>query len=146
MAYGVSLYAVGRAAHTQRRAGRLSGVLQMALAIAALTEFLRRALLGSEPVEAAMMMVGGMALLANLACVALLARHRNGGVHLKASWIFTTNDALANIGVMVAGGLVWWTGTSIPDLVIGGLVGLLVLSGSVRILRMTASTSGGNGA
>jgi Co/Zn/Cd efflux system component len=93
-----------------------------------------------------MMMVGGMALLANLACVALLARHRNGGVHLKASWIFTTNDALANIGVMVAGGLVWWTGTSIPDLVIGGLVGLLVLSGSVRILRMTASTSGGNGA
>ncbi len=139
MVYGVSLYAVGRSAVSQQQAARLSGVLQLLLALGALGEVVRRTVSGSEPVEAAMMGVGALALAANLACVALLARHREGGVHLKASWIFTTNDALANLGVIVAGGLVWWTGSSIPDLVVGALVGLLVLSGAVRILRMTSA-------
>lgn len=139
MVYGVSLYAVGRSAASQEQAARLSGVLQLLLALGALGEVVRRTVSGSEPVEAAMMGVGALALAANLACVALLARHREGGVHLKASWIFTTNDALANLGVILAGGLVWWTGSSIPDLVVGALVGLLVLSGAVRILRMTSA-------
>lgn len=86
-----------------------------------------------------MMGVGLLALLASLACVALVARHRDGGLHLKASWIFTTNDALAYVGVILAGELVWWTGSSVPDLVVGGVVGLLVLTGATRILRMSAA-------
>ena len=139
LVYSVSLYAVGRAATAQRRAAHLSGILQLLLALGALTEVGRRAVFGSEPVEAAMMGVGLLALLANLACVALLARHRDGGLHLKASWIFTTTDALANVGVILAGALVWWTGSSIPDLVVGGLVGLLVLTGAGRILRMASA-------
>jgi Co/Zn/Cd efflux system component len=55
---------------------------------------------------------------------------------MRASWIFSTTDVLANLGVMVAGGLVAWTGSRIPDLVIGAAVGLLVLGGAVRILRL----------
>lgn len=43
---------------------------------------------------------------------------------------------LANLGVMAAGALVAWTGSRIPDLVIGTGVGLLVLGGAVRILRI----------
>ena len=55
---------------------------------------------------------------------------------MKASWIFTTNDVLANIGVIVGGALVRLTGTSIPDLVVGAAIGVIVLSGSIRILRL----------
>jgi Co/Zn/Cd efflux system component len=77
-----------------------------------------------------------VALAANLACVALLAKHRQGGVHLRASWIFSTNDALANLGVIAAGLLVWATGSAWPDLAIGTVVGLLVLWGALRILRL----------
>lgn len=77
-----------------------------------------------------------VALVANLACLALLARHREGGLHLKASWIFSTNDVLANLGVILAGVAVAITGSAVPDLVIGAAVGLLVLSGAVRILRL----------
>lgn len=136
MVYGLSLYAVGRAVADQQRAARASGVLQLLLALGALFEVARRALQGSEPIELVMIGVATIALVANLACVALLARHRHGGVHLKASWIFSTNDALANLGVIVAGLLVLGTGSAVPDLVVGGLVGLLVLSGAVRILRL----------
>jgi len=136
MVYGISLNAVGRAVAAQKRAARWSGWLQMALALGALAEVARRAVVGSEPVEVLMIGVATIALVANLACVALLARHRQGGVHLKASWIFSTNDALANVGVILAGVLVLATDSALPDLVVGAVVGLVVLSGAVRILRL----------
>ena len=136
MVYSVSLYAVGRAVADQRWAARASGGLQLVLALGALAEVGRRAWMGSEPAEFLMIGVASMALLANLACVALLARHRKGGLHLRASWIFTTNDALANVGVILAGLLVMLTESAVPDLVVGAIVGLLVLSGAVRILRL----------
>ena len=55
---------------------------------------------------------------------------------MRASWIFSTNDVLANLGVMVAGALVAWTGSRLPDLVVGTVVAALVLLGAVRILRL----------
>lgn len=134
--YGLSLYAVGRAVAAKQRAAKISGWLQMLLALGALGEVARRTVTGSEPVEALMISVALLALVANLSCIALLAKHREGGVHLKASWIFSTNDALANLGVVLAGVLVAVTGTAWPDLVVGSAVGLLVFWGAVRILRL----------
>jgi Co/Zn/Cd efflux system component len=136
MVYGLSLLAVGRAIKDQKRAARLSGWLQVLLAAGAMAEVGRRAAVGSEPVEGLMIGVASLALVANLACVALLSRHRKGGVHLRASWIFSTNDALANVGVIVAGVLVAVTHSAVPDLVMGALIALLVLSGAIRILRL----------
>ncbi len=133
--YAIALLAAGTAA-SQRRAARLSGWLQLGLAGLVLVEVLRRAVSGSEPVEALMVGIGLLALAANLACVAILSRHRRGGAHMRASWIFTTNDALANIGVIVAGVLVAVTGSALPDLVIGTAIAVLVASGAWRILRM----------
>lgn len=135
--YGLALYAAG---HTGRQQGaaRLSGWLQLLLALGTLAEVLRRALFGSEPEPAPMMGIALLALAANLACMALLAKHREGGAHMKASWIFSTNDVLANLGVMAAGALVAWTGSNLPDLVIGTLIALLVANGARRILGLTA--------
>ncbi|MCP9861429.1 MULTISPECIES: cation transporter [unclassified Cyanobium] len=42
---------------------------------------------------------------------------------------------LANLGVIVAGLLVAWSGSRIPDLMIGSAISLLVLNGGRRILR-----------
>lgn len=68
--------------------------LQLALGIA--VDVLRRALFGSEPVSALMTAMGALALAANLVCLAPLAKHRAGEVHMRASWIFSVNDVLAN--------------------------------------------------
>ncbi len=136
MVYALSLYVVGRVAGAQTRAARAAGLLQLVLALGALGEVVRRAVVGGEPVGALMIGVAFLALVANLTSVALLARHRKGGVHLRASWIFTTNDALANLGVIVAGVLVGATGSPVPDLVVGTAVALAVLVGAVRILRL----------
>ena len=134
--YSIALIAVGRGRAGQRRAARTSGWLQLGLAALVLVEVARRAVGGSEPLDVAMVAVGLLALAANVTCLALLAGHRRGEAHMRASWIFTTNDVLANLGVIVAGGLVWLTGSALPDLVIGTLIALLVASGAWRILRL----------
>lgn len=133
--YSVSLYAVGRTALHKARAASISGVLQVLLALFALAEVVRRLLMGSEPEPAYMMLVGLAALIANVSCLAIIAKHREGGVHMRASWIFSTNDVIANIGVIVGGALVHWFGSRLPDLIIGLVVGLIVLRGGVQILR-----------
>ncbi len=135
--YGVSLYAVGRAASVQAGAARMSGYLQLLLALGALFEVARRFVVGSEPQSGVMMSVALLALVANASCMALIAKHRGGGVHMRASWIFSTNDVIANVGVIVAGALVAWTGSALPDLIIGTAIALVVLSGAVRILRIS---------
>ena len=134
--YALSLYAVGRAARHKLRAAHASGLLQAVLALGALAEVARRLLAGSAPEAPAMIGVSLLALAANVASLALVSRHRDGGAHMKASVIFSTNDVLANLGVMTAGALVAWTGSRLPDLAVGTAVALLVLSGGVRILRL----------
>jgi Co/Zn/Cd efflux system component len=143
--YGISLYAVGKAASVQWTAARMSGYLQLLLALGALFEVARRFVVGSEPEPFSMMGIALLALVANVACMALIAKHREGGVHMRASWIFSTNDVIANIGVIVAGSLVAWTGSALPDLVIGTAIALVVLSGAVRILRISRGSQARQG-
>jgi Co/Zn/Cd efflux system component len=135
--YGVSLYAIRKAASMQMHAARLSGYLELLLALGALGEVVRRFVMGSEPEPSMIMGIALLALVANVVCMALLSKHREGGVHMKASWIFSTNDVIANLGVIAAGALVAWTSSAIPDLVIGTIIGLVVLSGAMRILRLS---------
>lgn len=133
--YGIALYAVGRARVLQVRAATASGVLQVMLGLGVLLDVARRLVVGSEPVSLAMMLVGLMALAANATCLALIAKHREGGVHMRASYIFSANDVIANAGVVLSGGLVLLTGSRWPDLVAGTAIAALVVRGGVRILR-----------
>jgi Co/Zn/Cd efflux system component len=134
--YGIALYAVGRGPRLKLRAAHVSGLLQSALALAALGDVTRRLVVGSAPEAPAMMGISLLALAANVVSLVLVSRHRDGGVHMRASVIFSTNDVLANLGVIAAGALVAVTGSRYPDLAIGAAVALLVLSGGVRILRL----------
>lgn len=139
--YGLALQAVGRSRQHQTRAATLSGLFQLLLGLGVLVEALRHFLFGSEPRSGLMMAVGVIALLANLTCLALISRHRHGGVHMRASWIFSTNDVIANLGVIVSGWLVRYFGTPLPDLLIGAAIALLVIRGGVRIRREARAAS-----
>lgn len=135
--YGVSLHAVGKAATMQMRSARFSGYLQLLLALGALFEVMRRFVVGSDPEPPFMIGIALLALVANVTCMALIARHRRGGAHMRASWIFSTNDVIANVGVILAGVLVASTGSHLPDLVVGSIIALIVLSGAIRILKLS---------
>lgn len=133
--YMVALLAVGSTTRRKTHAAALSGLIQLALAAGLAFEIARRAVTGSEPMSLLMILISALALVANAACVFLLRKHRDGEIHMRASWIFSTTDVQVNVGVMVAGLLVMITGSAWPDLVIGSLVCGLVVRGGVRILR-----------
>ncbi|GBO88269.1 cation transporter [Marinobacter salsuginis] len=134
--YGLALYAVGHSVKMQVRAAHLAGVLQLILAVGALAEVVRRFVFGSEPESLAMMGIAFIALIANTTCLLLISKHREGGAHMKASWIFSANDVVINLGVITAGALVAWTGSNYPDLIIGSIAGIIVLNGARRILAL----------
>ncbi|WP_207063179.1 cation diffusion facilitator family transporter [Motiliproteus sp. SC1-56] len=133
--YGLALYAVGRSETLKNRAAALSGGAQLLLALAVIAEVLRRTVYGSEPQSLLMMATAALALAVNLTCLTLLNRHRHGEIHLRASWLFSASDVLANLGVIAAGLLVAWTGTPWPDLVIGALIAGVVARTGIRIIR-----------
>ena len=133
--YGIGLYAVGKSAGLKIKSARASGVVQIILALWVLFEVLRKVLYGSEPMSSLMMAVGLIALVAHWICLTQIANHQDDGVHMRASYIFSKNDVIANLGVIVAGVLVGLTGTRYPDLVIGLIIAALVLRGGLSILR-----------
>lgn len=136
--YGLSLYAVGKAISLQHRAARMSGWFQVGLAVFAMSQVIRRFIYGSEPISSLMIGVSLVALIANVSCLFLLKKHRGGAAHMRASWIFSTNDVLANIGVIVAGVLVAVLKSPLPDLIIGTLICVLVTRGAISILRISS--------
>lgn len=133
--YGISLYAVGKGLGQKAKAARLSGFFQILLGVAVFVEVLRRLFFGSEPQSVWMMGVGGAALVANVVCLVLISKHRTGGVHMRASWIFSRNDVLANLGVIVSGLLVALLGNRFPDLIVGTIIALIVVRGGLTILQ-----------
>ena len=132
--YGIGLYAVGRAAGTKIHAALMSGFFQVLLAVGVMAEVVRRFMMGSEPEPLFMMGVAFIALIANIVCLVLISKHRKGEVHMRASWIFSKNDVIANSGVILAGALVYLLDSRIPDLLIGTAIVLVVLRGGVKII------------
>ena len=133
--YGISLFAIGRHMAIKQRAAFLSGVVQISLGLFVMLEVIRRTFVGSEPVSEIIVVAAAIALIANSACIVLLAKHRHGEVHLRASWIFTTNDVIVNAGVILSGVLIWITESRYPDLIVGLIVSTLVVQGGLKIVR-----------
>ena len=132
--YGIGLYAVGRSLRHKANAALISGYFQGVLGCLILVDILRRVWFGSEPVSELMMGVGFVALIANVICLLLIQKHRDGEVHMRASWIFSKNDVIANVGVIIAGALVGWLDSRWPDILIGIVVAIVILRGARSII------------
>ncbi|MEG3876501.1 cation transporter [Microcoleus sp. herbarium7] len=133
--YTMSLYAVGKSAHHKNRAATLSGIFQITLAVMVVIDVIRRFVWGSAPESGWMMAMAFLALIANSYGLYLLSKHRKGEVHMRASWIFTQNDVIANFSVIVAGFLVTLFNSRFPDLIVGFGIASLVVWGGISIIR-----------
>lgn len=135
--YGLSLYVVGKAVARKKNIAKLSGYIQLSLAVFGFIEVLRR-ILGIEEVPdyKTMMIVAAFAFFANMICLYLLQKQKSEDAHMKASMIFTSNDIIVNLGVIAAGFLVNFLSSNKPDLIIGTIVFIVVARGAFRILKI----------
>lgn len=135
--YALSLFAVGSTLIRKKKVAKLAGYFQIILAIIGFSEVVRR-YFGMEqiPEFRTMIIVSFLALIANAICLFLLQKSKSNEAHMKASMIFTSNDVIINIGVIIAGSLVFYLNSSYPDLIIGVVVFILVIRGALRILKL----------
>ncbi|PKH52880.1 cation transporter [Tenacibaculum sp. Bg11-29] len=137
--YGISLFAVGGTIIKKKRIAKLAGYFQITLAIIGFSEVLRR-FFGVEklPDFSTMIIVSILALIANGFCLYILQKSKSKEeAHMKASMIFTSNDIIINLGVIIAGILVHYLNSNKPDLIIGIIVFVLVIQGAFRILKLS---------
>src|SRR3546814_11437360 len=95
-AYAIGLIAIGRSARFKANAAYGSGGVLLLLGLGVLVEVGRRAIFGSEPASGWMIGVALLSLVVNMTVLRMLSPLRSGGVHLRASWIFTRDDVVAN--------------------------------------------------
>ena len=133
-AYAIGLVAIGRTARFKANAALLSGGVLLVLGIGVLAEVGRRIVHGAEPLSGWMIGTALLSLIVNVTVLRLLAPLKSGEVHLRAIWLFTRADVVANLGVILAGVLVLWLGSPYPDFIIGALIGLYVLKEAAEIL------------
>jgi Co/Zn/Cd efflux system component len=133
-AYAIALVAVGRSAGFKSGAAGLSGSVLLVLGIGVLVDVARRAFVGSEPEGLVMVGIACVSLAVNATMLCMLGRFREGEVHLRATWIFTRVDVVANIGVIASGILVFLTGSRYPDFIVGTAIGIYVVREALEIL------------
>ena len=138
--YALSLWAVGAAVSRKKKIAEISGYFQMSLAILGFFEVTRRFFgYGEIPVFSTMIIISLLALIGNGISLYLIQKAKSEEAHMKASWIFTSNDIIVNLGVIVAGVLVYATNSRFPDLIVGSIVFMVVILGAIRILKIAKS-------
>lgn len=133
--YGFSLFVLYRSAAWRAGAALSKGLVMVVFGLGVLVEAGLRLRAGVPPVAPAMAGVGLLALAANGFCFALLWRHRADDVNLRSTWLCSRNDLVANGAVLAAVGLVAWTGSLWPDLVVGVGIAALFLRTAGGVLR-----------
>lgn len=134
LTYAVSLAVIGRSARLRASAALFKGAT-LGLAGLALLGFAGwRLLNGAAPEGATISLFGAIGLVLNLVAALLLFRFREGDANVRSVWLCTRNDALENVGVIGAGGLVALTGAVWPDLAMGALLGVILLHSAWEII------------
>lgn len=133
-AYLIALIAVSRGPHFKANAAMLSGLLLLVLGLFVVIEAVLRAKTGEAPEGLLMIGVAAAAAVVNGTVLTLLNRHRDEGVHINATWIFTRVDVIANIAVVISGVAVLVTGIRYLDIMVGAAIGLYVCKEAFEIL------------
>lgn len=132
----VGLFALAWVEHTRARVALTQGCFLAALGLGVIGAAIWRAVNAVPPEADIMGGLGVVGLIVNVSAALALMRFREGGdANARAIWLFSRNDALANIAVIIAAGLVAWFKAAWPDLIVAAIIALLFLHSAWEIIR-----------
>jgi cation diffusion facilitator family transporter len=135
LTYGLSLAVLGSALRVRATAALIKGASLALLAAWILGSAVWRVFFVGDPSPLVMSTIGLLALATNAASALLLMRYRNGDANVRSVWLCSRNDAIGNVAVIAAAGLVATSGTAWPDLVVAAAMASLFLHSSTGIIR-----------
>jgi cation diffusion facilitator family transporter len=133
--YAIALVAIGNSARFKANAAMFSGVALLFLGFGLLLEVVRRIFEGGAPEGLWMIGISTAALAVNIVVLRFLSRQRSEDVHMRAAWIFTRADVIANAAVILSGLAVLATGLRYFDLIVGAAIGAYVIREAFEIIR-----------
>lgn len=134
----LGLLALAWSARARAHVALSQGLFLGVLGVGVIAFAIWRAFNGTAPDAELMGVIGVVALAINVGSALVLARFRDGDANVRAIWLFSRNDALANVAVIAAAGLVAWTGKAWPDLAVAGVIALLFLHSAYVIVTGAA--------
>jgi Co/Zn/Cd efflux system component len=135
LTYAMTLWAIGRPLATRATAALVKGASLALMALWVLGSTAWRVLVAGLPLAEVMGAIALLALLANLASVAILLRWRAGDANVRSVWLCSRNDAIGNLAVIAAAAGVWATANPWPDLAVAFAMAALFLGSSLKIVR-----------
>jgi Co/Zn/Cd efflux system component len=133
--YALSLYALSRGDRWKGGAALVKGIVILAFGIGIAVDIAIKIESGIPPSSTLMLVFGGIALVANLACLRLLWRFRAHDVNMASTFECSRNDVISNVGVLAAAVLVAATDSAWPDILVGGVIAILFLRSAARVIR-----------
>jgi cation diffusion facilitator family transporter len=132
---GLGLIAIGWGLTWRARSALIQGVFLGLLSVGILVNAVYRLQAGYEPEAGLMTLFGIIALVINVASAFVLLPHRTGDANVRAVWLFSRNDAINNVAVVVAAGAVAWSGARWPDLVVAVVIAGVFLQSAWSIVQ-----------
>jgi Co/Zn/Cd efflux system component/copper chaperone CopZ len=131
----LGLVAIGWRTTARARLALLQALFLALLGLAVLVSTGYRVFVQNEPVAGLMGVFGAVALVVNVAAAVVLIPHRAGDASVRAVWLFSRNDAIGNAAVVGAAGVVAWTGSAWPDLLVAVAIAGLFLHAAAAIVQ-----------
>lgn len=137
--YIISLVVLGMAARARTGAAMVKGIAMTGFGLWVVGVTVWHLLRGGVPDFAVMGTIGGLALVVNVVCAAVLFRFRGGDANRRSVWLCSRNDAIGNIAVVLAASGVFATQTRWPDLAVAAVMASLALYAGVQVIRHAAA-------
>lgn len=132
--YFLSLLALNKSLKAKSKVALINSVFELILGLGVLLEVFIKLGRDVQPVSTTMLIVGSLALVANLTSGFFLLAHRHKDINMKAVWNCTRNDVLNNFFTLVAGVGVYLFHSKWPDIIGGFLIVGLIVYFSSRVL------------
>lgn len=130
----VGLFALAWSARARARVALTQGMFLGALGLIVVGMAVWRALHAVPPEADLMGGIGVAALVVNVSAALVLSRFRDGDANVRAIWLFSRNDSLANIAVVIAALLVAVLHSAWPDTLVAAAIAGLFLHSAFNII------------
>lgn len=115
-------------------AALINGVSLIVISILIFIEAYKRMLAPEEIHSGVMLTIAVIGLLGNL-LTAFIIGHKHENLNLKSAWLHVFGDALASLGVIIAGVIIRFTGWYVVDPLISIFVGIIIIVGGVGVTK-----------
>ena len=131
----LGLLAIGWRPIWRARSALIQGVFLGLLGLGVIATTIYRVIEQGAPEAEAMGILALIAFAVNVTAALVLMKHRSGDANVRAVWLFSRNDALGNLAVVVAAIVVYLSNSQWPDLIVAFVIASLFLQSSWSIVR-----------